>query len=85
MSTENKDKVDVGKLTFEQLKRVRAYLKKMIEVGGSDLHIKANSSIRARIEGDLVEFSGAIFTHDESLTFAKEFLRGRFEEFLENK
>ena len=77
--------IDISTLTFEQLKKIRAYLKKMIEVGGSDLHLKANSAIRARIDGDLVQFSGGMLSKDDAMTFAKELLRGRFSEFVENK
>lgn len=77
--------IDVSKLTFEQLKKVRAYLKKMIEVGGSDLHIKANSVVRARINGNIVQFSGGILSKEDALTFAKELLKGRFGEFVEQK
>lgn len=76
---------DVKNLDFKQLERVRAHLKKMIENGGSDLHLKANSVIRARINGTIVQFSGAIFSKDDALVFAKELLRGRFAEFVENK
>ncbi len=72
-------------LTFEQLKKVRVYLKKMIEVGGSDLHIKANAVIRARIQGKIMQFSGGIFTPEDALTFAKELLRGRYAEFVEKR
>jgi len=82
----NKDyEIDISKLTFEQLKKVRVYLKKMIEVGGSDLHIKANSVVRARINGEIKQFSGGIFAKEDALTFAKELLRGRFPEFVEKK
>jgi len=77
--------VDVSKLTFEELKKVRAYLKKMIEVGGSDLHVKANAVIRARINGEIKQFSGGILLKEDALTFAKELLRGRFAEFVEKK
>ena len=77
--------VDVSKLTFEELKKVRAHLKKMIEVGGSDLHVKANSVIRARINGEIKQFSGGILSKEDALTFAKELLRGRFSEFVEKK
>jgi twitching motility protein PilT len=77
--------IDVSKLSFEQLKRVRIHLKKMIEVGGSDLHIKANAVIRARINGNIVQFSGGIFSKEDALTFAKELLKGRFGEFVEKK
>jgi len=79
------DEVDISKLTFEQLKKVRAYLKKMIEIGGSDLHIKANSVMRARINGEIVQFAGGIFSKEDALTFAKELLKGRFAEFVEKK
>jgi len=79
------NEVDVSKLTFEQLKKIRGYLKKMIENGGSDLHIKANSVIRARINGNLVQFSGGIFSKEDALTFSKELLKGRFAEFVEHR
>jgi len=77
--------VDVSKLTFEQLKKVRIHLKKMIEVGGSDLHIKANAVIRARINGNIVQFSGGILSKEDAMVFAKELLKGRFGEFVEQK
>ncbi|MDQ7042932.1 MAG: PilT/PilU family type 4a pilus ATPase [Sulfurimonas sp.] len=77
--------VDVSKLTFEQLKKIRIHLKKMIEVGGSDLHIKANAVIRARINGNIVQFSGGILSKEDAMTFAKELLKGRFAEFVEQK
>lgn len=77
--------VDISQLSFEQLKKIRAYLRKMIELGGSDLHIKANSVIRARIDGELVQFAGGVLSKDDAITFAKELLKGRFGEFVENK
>lgn len=81
----NQHHVDVNTLTFEQLKKVRAYLKEMVNRGGSDLHIKAGAVIRARIDGNLVKFSKDILSHEDSMTLAKEFLKGRFAEFVENK
>ena len=77
--------VDVDNLTFETLKKVRAYLKRLIDVKGSDLHVKANSVIRARVNGEIVPLSGEIFSKEEALTFAKELLRHRFSEFVEKK
>ncbi|HIP14165.1 MAG TPA: PilT/PilU family type 4a pilus ATPase [Sulfurimonas autotrophica] len=77
--------VDVSKLTFEQLKKVRIHLKKMIEVGGSDLHVKANAVMRARINGKIIPFGGGILTKEDALTFAKELLKGRFGELVEKK
>jgi twitching motility protein PilT len=83
--SDNKYEVDVSKLTFEQLKKIRGYLKKLIDNGGSDLHVKANSVIRARINGKIIPFSGSILTDSDALTLAKEILRSRFAEFVQNK
>ncbi len=77
--------VDVGSLTFETLKKVRSYLTRMVQSGGSDLHIKSNAVVRARVNGEIVPISGEIFSKEEGLTFAKELLRHRFGEFVEKK
>jgi len=77
--------VDVKNLTFDTLKKVRGYLKRMVDAGGSDLHLKANSVVRARINGEIVPLGGDIFAKDEAITFAKELLRSRFAEFVEKK
>jgi len=76
---------NVQQLTFETLKKIRAYLQRMIDAGGSDLHIKANSVVRARINGDIIPLSGEILSKEDALNFAKELLRGRFNEFVKNK
>lgn len=77
--------VDISKLTFETLGKVRAYLKKLIDNGGSDLHVKSNGVIRARINGKITIFSGSIFTKDDGMTLAKEVLRSRYNELIEFK
>jgi len=77
--------VNVDNLTFETLRRVRGYLKRMLDAGGSDLHLKANSVVRARINGDITPLSGEILKKEEALTFAKELLRTRFAEFVRQK
>ncbi|MDD3836008.1 MAG: PilT/PilU family type 4a pilus ATPase, partial [Sulfurimonas sp.] len=41
--------------------------------------------IRARINGNIVQFAGDIFSKEDALTFAKELLKGRFGELVENK
>ena len=79
------NELDVSQLTFEQLKKVRGYLKKLIDNRGSDLHIKANAIFRARIDGDIVPFSGEIFSKSDAMTFTKELLKGRYSEFVEKK
>jgi len=77
--------VDISSLTFETLEKIRGYLKRMIDAGGSDLHIKANAVVRARIQGDITPMSGEILSKEDALTFAKELLRTRFPEFVEKK
>ncbi len=77
--------VKVDELDFAITKKVRGYLKKLISVDGSDLHLKAGGKIRARIHGDIVIFSDEIFSKDDAITFAKELTRTRFQEFALNK
>ncbi|AFV98151.1 MULTISPECIES: PilT/PilU family type 4a pilus ATPase [unclassified Sulfuricurvum] len=76
---------DLGDLNFEVLKKIRGYLRRMIDAGGSDLHIKANAVVRARINGEIIPLSGEIFSKDDALVFAKELLRTRFPELVEKK
>ncbi len=83
--SENRNEVDISQLTFEQIKKIREYLKKLIENGGSDLHVKSNGVIRARINGTIIPFSGSIFSYEDAMTLAKEILRGRYTELVENK
>ncbi|BDY12589.1 type IV pilus twitching motility protein PilT [Hydrogenimonas cancrithermarum] len=77
--------VDIKELTFDVTNKVRRYMKGLIEHEGSDLHIKANAPVRARINGEIVTVTKEKMTKEESLTLAKEMLRGRFREFVENK
>lgn len=74
-----------GQPENRMLNIIRAYLKRLIAAGGSDLHIKANAQIRARINGEITPLSGNIFPKEDALDFAKELLRGRFSEFVEAK
>ena len=85
MSVSSAIEVDISSLTFETLEKIRGYLKRMIDAKGSDLHIKANSVIRARINGNIVQFGGGIFAKADAITFAKELLKGRYAEFVEKK
>jgi twitching motility protein PilT len=85
MATKSALEVDISSLTFETLEKIRGYLKRMIDAKGSDLHIKANAVVRARIQGEITPMSGEILSKEEALTFAKELLRTRFPEFVEKK
>ncbi len=82
---DNEKEVDVSELTFEMTERVRRYMKGLIEHEGSDLHIKANAQVRARINGDIVTVTKEKITKEESIMLAKEMLRRRFAEFVEKK
>ncbi|ADR34586.1 twitching motility protein [Sulfuricurvum kujiense DSM 16994] len=85
MSEPSQHHVNVSELNFDVLKKVRSYLRRMVEAGGSDLHVKANSVVRARINGDIVPLSGEILSKEDALIFAKELLRTRFPELVEKK
>jgi len=77
--------ININALTFEVTNRVRQYMKGLIEYGGSDLHIKANAQVRARINGEIVPVTKEKMSKEDALTLAKEMLRGRFKEFVEKK
>lgn len=79
------DQHELENLNFDILKKIRGYLRRMIDAGGSDLHVKANAVVRARINGEIIPLSGEIFSKDEALIFAKELLRSRFNELVEKK
>jgi twitching motility protein PilT len=79
------NEVDVEALTFEQTKKLKFYLSKLVEYNGSDLHIKSGINIRGRINGEIVSLSKEILTHTDGITLAKELLRSRFSEFVQKK
>ncbi|MDP3022610.1 MAG: PilT/PilU family type 4a pilus ATPase [Sulfuricurvum sp.] len=85
MADEGQFSVNVDALNFDVLKKIRGYLRRMVDAGGSDLHIKANGVVRARINGDIIPLSGEILSKEDALTFAKELLRTRFHELVEKK
>ncbi len=78
-------RVNVDELDFRITAKIRKYMKALIEHGGSDLHVKANSQIRARINGEIVVVTQEKLSHDDSVLMAKEMLRSRFAELVENK
>ena len=66
--------VNVSELTFELTKKLKHYLTKLVELGGSDLHVKTGSIIRGRINGDIVPLSHEPLVYQDGLTLAKELL-----------
>ena len=78
--------VDISKLDFKLRDELNGYLEELVREGGSDLHIKSNSVIRKRIHGEMMPVSSSRFlSTQEGLTLAKELLRGRFNDLVENK
>jgi twitching motility protein PilT len=56
------------------LEKVRNFLIKMKEVGGSDLHVKANAIVCSRINGSIEKLGDSVFTKEEAEEFAKDIL-----------
>ncbi len=79
------ESVNISEITFEMTKKLKFYLSKLVEHKGSDLHVKTGTTIRGRINGEILPFSKEILSYQEGLTLAKELLRGRFPELVEKK
>ncbi len=67
------------------LSQIKSFLYKTIELGGSDLHIKAGGYIRARIRGDIVKLSETKLSRELGMDICRTLLRSRMEEFIEKK
>ncbi len=70
---------------YRMTKLVRRYLQQLIEYGGSDLHIKANAPVYARVGGDIIPISKERISKEDALLLAKELLKSRFQELVEQK
>jgi twitching motility protein PilT len=77
--------VDVSALDFKTTDRVKGYLELLIKEGGSDLHLKSEGVIKARVKGEIRTISEDILSRRDALTLSKEVLRGRFGVFVEEK
>ncbi|HIP60839.1 MAG TPA: PilT/PilU family type 4a pilus ATPase [Campylobacterales bacterium] len=67
------------------IKKLEFYLEGLVKHGGSDLHIKSSSLIRGRINGEMMPLSNELLTHADGIQLAKEVLKSRFKELVENK
>ncbi len=76
---------DARELDYKMTEKLKFYLKGLIKYGGSDLHIKSSSYFRGRINGEMIPLSDEILSHEDGIALAKELLRSRFEELIENK
>lgn len=77
--------VDVSKLDFILRDKLNDYLLKLVEGGGSDLHIKSGGYIYGRFNGEIRQMNTEILTQTDSITLAKELLRSRFKELVDMK
>jgi twitching motility protein PilT len=67
------------------IEKLKFYLKALINYDGSDLHIKSGSLFMGRINGDMTPLSDEILSYQDGLQLAKEVLKSRFSELVENK
>ncbi len=78
-------KFEAEELEYKMLQKLKFYLNGLIQHGGSDLHLKTTATFRGRINGEVVKLSDEILTHADGLQLAKEVLKGRFQELVDNK
>ncbi|MDO5045202.1 type IV pilus twitching motility protein PilT [Campylobacter sp.] len=77
--------VDVSKLDFVLRDELNGYLAKLVEDGGSDLHIKSGGYIYGRFNGEIRQMNNKVMSQTDSITLAKELLRTRFKELVDRK
>lgn len=71
----------VKEKSSSQLEILKKALDDLVATKGSDLHIKADSSIKGRVNGSIVTIDNRILTKDDMEILAKELLKERYEEF----
>ncbi len=77
--------VSIDELDFKMLEKLKFYLSGLIKHGGSDLHLKSGSVFRGRINGEMMPLSNETLSHEDGIQLAKEVLRSRFAELVEQK
>ncbi len=85
MNLKKEAEFKADELEFKMLEKLKFYLNGLIQHGGSDLHIKTTATFRGRINGEVVQLSQEVLNHQDGIQLAKEVLRGRFQELVENK
>ncbi|MFC2749696.1 MAG: PilT/PilU family type 4a pilus ATPase, partial [Campylobacter sp.] len=61
------------------------YLAKLIELGGSDLHVKSNKVVRGRFNGEIFTMGDKILDYDNSILLAKEILGANYYNLMKRK
>lgn len=65
--------------------KLDAYLSELVSKGGSDLHIKANGTVRGRYNGEIYKMSDEVLSYEDTMILTKEILRSNFENLVANK
>ena len=61
------------------------YLMKLIELGGSDLHVKSDRVVRGRFNGEMVVMGDIVLDYDRSILIAKEILGANYYNLMKKK
>ena len=61
------------------------YLAKLIELGGSDLHVKSSKVVRGRFNGEIFTMGDKILDYDNSILLAKEILGANYYNLMKRK
>lgn len=61
------------------------YLSKLIELGGSDLHVKSSKVVRGRFNGEIFTMGDKILDYDNSILLAKEILGANYYNLMKKK
>lgn len=61
------------------------YLAKLIELGGSDLHVKSSKVVRGRFNGEILTMGYKILDYDNSILLAKEILGANYYNLMKRK
>ena len=61
------------------------YLTKLIELGGSDLHVKSSKVVRGRFNGEIFTMGDKILDYDNSILLAKEILGANYYNLMKKK
>ena len=72
-------------LGYALREKLDAYLSELVSKGGSDLHIKANGTVRGRYNGEIYKMSDEVLSYEDTMILTKEILRSNFENLVANK
>ena len=67
------------------LEQLRDYLYALIEKGGSDLHIKSDAQVSARVNEDIIPLDETLLSHENVEQMARELAGKKFLSFMKNQ